>query len=277
MQAVKIRAVVYSAPFQYLHPLKSRPPSEITWDHVARIQANARLALSDLALPQIVEIADAVTRSMESFYNDCEFLRWMGHAVPTGESYYNLHAAGNVPSPNDSPFSDVEIVAGYCLKHMALKYTPAQIFAVFALMKLDEMAERHHYYRKNPKRTVDLEMSGSALCEAMEALSAAYSAFRIKQAQENEKSVKKRIAAHAASGRTQKYAPLKEMVLKKYAAGKYPSPHAASVKIWEDICQNLDKYPPCHLVKSRAQATIYGWMLSTASAKSTKTAFKRYD
>jgi hypothetical protein len=270
MQAVKIRAVVYPAPFQYLHPLKSRPPSEITWDHVARIQANARLALSDLTLPQIVDIADAITRSMESFYNGCEFLRWMGHDVPAGASYYNLHAAGNVPSPNDSPFSDVEIVAGYCLKHMALKYTPAQIFAVFALMKLDEMAERHHYYRKNLKRTVDLEMAGGALCEAMEALSAAYSAFRIKQAQENEKTVKKRIAAHAASGRTKKYVALKEAVLKKYAAGKYPTPHAASVKIWGDICQNSDNYPPCHLVKSRAQATIYGWIRTANNAKTTR-------
>ena len=274
MQAVKIRAVVYSAPFQYLHPLKSRPPSEITWDHAARIQANARLALSDLTLPQIVEIADAITRSMELFYNDCEFLRWMGHDVPAGASYYNLHAAGNVPSPNDSPFSDVEIVAGYCLKHMALKYTPAQIFAVFALMKLDEMEERHRYYRKNPKRTVDLEMAGGALCEAMEALSAAYSAFRIKQAQENEKSVKKRIAAHAASGRTKKYVALKEAVLKKYAAGKYPSPHAASVRIWEDIRTNSDNYPTCYLVKSRGQATIYGWIRTAISAKSKKDAPK---
>jgi hypothetical protein len=270
MQAVKIRAVVYSAPFQYLHPLKSRPPSEITWDHVARIQASARNALGGLTLSQIVEIADAITRSMESFYNDCEFLRWMGHAVPEGASYYSLHAAGGVPSPNDSPFSDVEIITKYCLKHMALKYTPEQIFAVFALMKLDEMAERYHYYRKNPKRTVDLEMSGSALCEAMEALSAAYFASRIKQAQENEESVKKRIAAHAASGRTKKYVALKEAVLKKYAAGKYPSPHAASVRIWDDIRANPDNYPTCHLVKSRAQATIYGWIRSTISAKSNK-------
>lgn len=275
MQAVKIRAVVYSAPFQYFHPLKSRPPSDITWDHVARIQANARLALSDLTLPQIVEIADAITRSLESFYNDCEFLRWMGHAVPSGANYYNLHAEGDVPSPNDSPFSDVEIVAGYCLKHMALKYSPTQIFAVFALMKLDEMAERYHYYRKNPKRTVDLVMAGSALCEAMEALSAAYSAFRIKQAQENEKSVKKRIAAHAASGRTKKYVALKEAVLKKYSAGKYPSPHAASVKIWDDIRANPDNYPTCHLVKSRGQATIYGWILSTINVKSSKESLKR--
>lgn len=275
MQAVKIRAVVYSAPFQYLHPLKSRPPSEITWDHVARIQANARMGLDGLKLPQIMQIADALVGSMESFYNDCEFLRWMGHDVPAGANYYNLHLAGDVPSPNDSPYSDVEIVAGYCLKHMALKYTPAQIFAVFALMKLDEMAERHHYYCKNPKRTVDLEMAGGALCEAMEALSAAYSAFRIKQAQENEKSVKKRIAAHAASGRTQKYVALKEAVLKKYAAGKYPSPHAASFRIWDDIRANPDNYPTCHLVKSRAQATIYGWIRSAISAKSSKNTTKR--
>ncbi len=56
MQAVKIRAVVYSSPFQYLHPLKSRPPSEITWDHVARIQASARNALGGLTLSQIVEM-----------------------------------------------------------------------------------------------------------------------------------------------------------------------------------------------------------------------------
>jgi len=137
------------------------------------------------------------------------------------------------------------------------------------------MAERHLYYRKNPKRTVDLEMAGGALCEAMEALSAAYSAFRIKQAQENEKSVKKRIAAHAASGRTKKYAPLKEAVLKKYSAGKYPTPHAASVRIWEDIRTNSDNYPTCYLVKSRGQATIYGWIRSAISAKSSKTTTKK--
>ena len=269
MNSLKMKAVVYPTPFQYLHPSpRSKPPSEITWNQVSRVQRNAHLVLHDLQLPQIVEIAYALIESLESFYNDCEYLRWMNHPVPADANYYHLSAYEDTPSPNDSPYSDIEIITGYCLEKMGLKYLPAQIFAVWSLVKLDEMAEHYHHFHKNPKRIIDLEMAGGALCEAMEALAAAYSVERHRRMhaaiEETEASTKaktkKDMAKHAAAGKAKKRDPFKAVVLKKYTQGKYQSPHDASVKIWEDARQNPENYPDCPLVKSRGQATVYDWI-----------------
>lgn len=279
--------LTFAKPFQHSHPVKSTPVSDISWNYVARIQSNARLIISDMPMEKVMEIAEAISEGLDSFYNDCEYLRWMGHELPSGTRLFDIYESDSAdyPSPNDVPYSDVEIVSGYCIKLQSLtKHKPAQIFAVFALMKLDDMAARYVRFKKQFRNVIDLEMSGMDLCDAMEALSTAYHAENIghvRQAiKQTEISIKKQtktqIAKHAAAGRTKKYAPIRTAVLKKYTSKKYASPNAASFKIWEDICKNKDSYPENPLSQSRGRATVYSWLLKYEAALKGKKTTKKH-